>query len=429
MKILLAPWGDPTRWSEISYSMDGERIKSISTLSILSKKYDKVIILAMDSLIDIRPDKRSYLYDEYMGTIAKIQESGIKGYGELVESVHNFIKLSLKKIGIENGEIVVLPSFGSPGGGFRFEGSPEDYVSVGLWKIEKIIENAGEDIEEVSIDLTNGMNFITALTTNICNMVTDIELMRNSRHIEIITEYFNSDPYSPSLKDEDFCIRSVSKIIKDRIDLPYLTIMTDSKKFLGFKSTESDLRVDINETNRNYSKIVPNVLKAIYYPLPLVLKYYAEQSIKENILDIWESAITVSNGQIKRNVFINPNKLYGLLFTNLVCGKIDKEMSLDSISKDSNLIYKKISALSQVLIMKEIRNIKEIALPKLKRSGKESDLYKKLITDDYTTYSAPNKRILIAHAGFQNDYIRIHKDGRLEYEIDVKEILNEMGKK
>ena len=34
----------------------------------------------MDSLIDIRPDKRSYLYDEYMETIAKIQESGIKGY-------------------------------------------------------------------------------------------------------------------------------------------------------------------------------------------------------------------------------------------------------------------------------------------------------------------------------------------------------------
>ena len=103
MKILLAPWGDPTRWSEISYSMDGERIKSISTLSVLSKKYDKVIILAMDSLIDIRPDKRSYLYDEYMETIAKIQESGINGYGELVESVHNFIKLSLKKIGIDLG--------------------------------------------------------------------------------------------------------------------------------------------------------------------------------------------------------------------------------------------------------------------------------------------------------------------------------------
>ena len=427
MKILLAPWGDPTRWSEISYSMDGKKIKSISTLSILSKKYDKVIILAMDSLIDIRPDKRSYLYDEYMETIAKIQESGIKGYGELVESVHNFIKLSLKKIGIGNSEIVVLPSFGSPGGGFRFEGSPEDYVSVGLWKIEKIIENTGEDIEEVSIDLTNGMNFITALTTNICNMVTDIELMRNSRHIEIITEYFNSDPYSPSLKDEDFCIRSVSKIIKDRIDLPYLTIMTDSKKFLGFKSTESGLRVDINEINRNYDEIVLNVLKAIYYPLPLVLKYYAEQSIKENILDIWESAITISNGQIKRNVFINPNKLYGLLFTNLVCGKIEQNRSIESISKDSRLIYQKISALSQVLINKEINNIKERALEKLKTSGKESDLYRNLITGEFVKDPEPDKRILIAHAGFQNDFTRIHRDGRLEYTIDVKEILKKIG--
>ena len=427
MKILLAPWGDPTRWSEISYSMDGKKIKSISTLSILSKKYDKVIILAMDSLIDIRPDKRSYLYDEYMETIAKIQESGIKGYGELVESVHNFIKLSLKKIGIGNSEIVVLPSFGSPGGGFRFEGSPEDYVSVGLWKIEKIIENAGEDIEEVSIDLTNGMNFITALTTNICNMVTDIELMRNSSHIKIITEYFNSDPYSPSLKDGDFYIRSVSKIIKDRIDLPYLTIMTDSKKFLGFKSTESDLRVDINETNRNYSKIVPNVLKAIYYPLPLVLKYYANKSIKENILDIWESGITVSNSKIKRNVFINPNKLYGLLFTNLVCGKIEQNRSIESISKDSRLIYQKISALSQVLINKEINNIKERALEKLKTSGKESDLYRNLITGEFVKDPEPDKRILIAHAGFQNDFTRIHRDGRLEYTIDVKEILKKIG--
>ena len=115
-KILLVPWGDPSRWEEINYCLEGDRAKSISTVKLLSKKYDKVIILSLDSLIDIKPGSDSYVYDAFKETIEKYREEEHKNYTSIVNCVNSFVEKVVNKIGVNNVTNVVLPAYGSPGG-------------------------------------------------------------------------------------------------------------------------------------------------------------------------------------------------------------------------------------------------------------------------------------------------------------------------
>src|SRR5690554_742072 len=54
MKVLIAPWGNPTRWKEVTYSLEGNNLKSKTSLALLQETVnpDKVIIIGLDTLAE-----------------------------------------------------------------------------------------------------------------------------------------------------------------------------------------------------------------------------------------------------------------------------------------------------------------------------------------------------------------------------------------
>lgn len=442
MKVLLVPWGDPSNWREINYALDGKKAKSISTLILLAKKYDKVIILSLDSLIDIHPKEDSFIYEDFTSTIGNDRQGGFKNYSSVIRSVNSFVEAVVKRIGVKNVENVVLPAYGSPGGTISFNGKPEDYISVGVWKVEEILEKHSGEINEISLDLTTGMNFTTSLTTIICDMVGDLELAKNREVDKLLIQYYNSEPYNSKDVDREYSIKMVHKVIKDRLTFPYLTIKEDTQDLLK-KRSPHEISVEVNKVNEAYSRWVLNTIKAVYFPIPLALKYYAGNTTNTNVLELWENDISVSERCINRNLYLNQNRVYALLYSNIILKNISKTKSIEDIRKESKLIYPKISPITMTLIDKELNNLSN-ALKKLRESKKEKELYRKLVCPennmniDYEVLGsdlnhAPleeknskdiDKRNLLAHAGFLNDYINISSDGTIEYTCDVKMILS-----
>ena len=186
--------------------------------------------MSLDSLIDIKPGSGSYVYDAFKETIEKYREEEDKNYTSIVNCVNSFVEKVVNKIGVNNVTNVVLPAYGSPGGLTSFNGKPEDYISVGIWKIEKLLEQYSGNIDELSLDLTTGMNFITSLSTIMLDMIGDMELAKNDRNDHKINiRYYNSEPYNPVNSNKDYSILMVHKFIKDRLTFPYLTTFSTNE--------------------------------------------------------------------------------------------------------------------------------------------------------------------------------------------------------
>ena len=85
------------------------------------------------------------------------------------------------------------------------------------------------------------------------------------------------------------------------------------------------------------------------------------------------------------------------------------------------------------LIHKELSNLSK-AIEKLKNTDKKEEIYKNLTdfaNENNNISEALNereneidKRNLIAHAGFPNEFVKIFKNGTLEYTLNVEEILS-----
>jgi len=56
MKILIAVWGDPERWDEITYEYKGEREEAKSTINLIKRveNPNKTVIICVDTLADNR---------------------------------------------------------------------------------------------------------------------------------------------------------------------------------------------------------------------------------------------------------------------------------------------------------------------------------------------------------------------------------------
>ena len=52
MKLLVSTWGLPRDWKDATYEFEGTFLKSCTTLGLLSRKYDKVVVLVLDSIVD-----------------------------------------------------------------------------------------------------------------------------------------------------------------------------------------------------------------------------------------------------------------------------------------------------------------------------------------------------------------------------------------
>ena len=105
MKLLFAPWGNPTGWRELFYEFEGEKVKSSTSLRILQETIepDKTIIVGLDTLA----------------------EEG-SNYKEVKESAEKKIKEYVSKFGLKNYDILIAPGIGAFPSGI-FHGDALDY--------------------------------------------------------------------------------------------------------------------------------------------------------------------------------------------------------------------------------------------------------------------------------------------------------------
>lgn len=434
MKILIAPWGNPLGWRNITYILKDEseevRTESITSLKALHRKFDHVIVLATESLIDVSESKNSPLYQFYSATVLDQKKKGFQNYESIRSSIRDFIQRSLKEVGIDNAKVCVLPTFGSPGGVINFKGTPDDYLSLGLLEIEKIIGEIGKELDEISLDLTHGINFLTSMTVRLCDMITDVELMKKRNRKVIETKYYNSEPYSSGKKNQEYEIWAVYKSRKSKIDLPYMRIKEESQNIIRINREDNENRELFKSINSEYSNIVKNIITSIYFPLPLLMEYLvAEASFKEltsdNLRKLWIEGVSVSENLIEKHVSLNSSKVYSFLLASALINVVKADKNIKSMKDASSNIYGKISEIGSTLIGNEIRKLED-TIRKMHSSSKNYILYKEAINENIedTGHNQPDRRIMIAHAGFQRDYVKVWKDGTLEYTIEEEKILN-----
>ncbi|MCL4320587.1 MAG: hypothetical protein M1427_05015, partial [Candidatus Thermoplasmatota archaeon] len=269
--------------------------------------------------------------------------------------------------------------------------------------------------------------------TIMLDMIGDLELAKNDRNDHKINiRYYNSEPYNRVNRNKDYSILMVHKFIKDRLTFPYLTIHDDSQDLLK-KLKPYDLPEEVKNINSAHSRYVLSTMKAVYFSIPLALKYYVGKSVKSNILEFWENNISVTDKSVERNMYMNPNRVYALLYSNIILDKVSENKSLSDIEKEVKKIYPKVNPISMPLIHKELSNLRK-AIEKLKNTNKEEEIYKNLTDfakENNNISEVPNEsenkidiRNLIAHAGFPNEFVKIFKNGTLEYTLDVKDILS-----
>ncbi|MGP6293833.1 CRISPR-associated CARF protein Csx1 [Caldiplasma sukawensis] len=434
MKILIAPWGNPLGWRKVKYILrdkNGEISEnSITSLKVLNKKYDHIIILALESLIDLNENPNSPLNEAYVTTILKKRQTSFKDYESIQLSIKDFIENSLKIVGIENAHVCVLPTFGSPGGRVIFKGKPEDYLSLGLLEIEKIISDIGEEVEEISLDLSHGINFLTSMTVSLCEMITDVELIKIKDRDFIEIKYYNSEPYSPEKKSQEYEIFEVYKTKKSKIDLPYMKIKEESRNLIRFDKNENPDKEIFKKINFEYTEIVKKIITAIYFPLPLVLEYLvAETSFKkltsDNLRELWIKGVCIENNLIEKQVSIYYIHVYSFLLVKAVINIVKPEKNIESMKYDSKKIYRKISEIGSALIDYEIYKLDK-AYKEANFGNEDFLFYKDFLKNNNQNviHNVPDRRIMIAHAGFQSEYIKIKRDGTLEYNIEKERILD-----
>lgn len=429
MRIIIAPIGNPLKLNLVKYKLDEFQEKSYSSLKIQAERYDMTFVLALDSLYNIDESKDSIFNEAYLGTIGKIRKNEMSNYEQIQKSIKEFVVEFGRKIGITK-EItpIVLPaqlnleskSFGSPG----------DFLAISLLKIWDFIKES--QVEEVSLDLSNGPNYTSALSMKLMELLTDLILLKNPGAKTVVNSIYNADPIASDEIDKlkTYEIRKVYKNISSRVNISYRSFIEGSKEVIG-KNKKSE--VDLKKLTSEFSNIVKNGIKCLYYNIPLAMIYlkneYVEDEIilSEELLNLWERNIVIKNGKFERLLRLNPINVFYLLIVETAFCNVPTDKNLNSVGKIAENILSKVNESGKVIVNEEIKKIRENIEEFKKWNGSKVFLKDIMDYDSGINNSIkPSKRILIAHAGLQREFVLVSKNGTIEYSIPFNEIIDNL---
>jgi CRISPR-associated protein Csx1 len=436
--LIIAPWGQPAVWSTASYVLEKTEIESCTSLMAVVQHFGNeadVVILTLDSLLDEYTGQKTgrcfECYSRHRDLVKK--SANAKTYVELRNILQEFVKEFVKCLGLFCDPFVVIcPSIGSPGGNWKFIGAPSDFEAVALYELGKrCIETT---YTRIILDLTHGVNFMPAVTLKLAGELASLILAAHGggeRGFEngVELRVYNSDPWIsvggvPRL--------NLNLVHKDRIK----TILTPhqlSSKLLD--TSEENLFMVKNKFNADYLNMVRLPFSAIYYPLPLALcetfRRVGDSPSPLQLLDraliYWCEHVNLVDKLVERLIKLDPDAVYALLLVEAVSRRLEgleRPPSLEDIKKLANL-YKVVNESFYYLIMDEIGNV-ERNLNFLRDSG--WILLSHLLGEDEGREAPPNKRIMIAHAGLQKEFVEINLHTKqLRYRADVRDILYDAG--
>jgi CRISPR-associated protein Csx1 len=483
--LVVAPWGLPPQWRDVMYvlEVDGKCFKSsrrycTTLIPLLLSMEDHVkvgkvdvVIIALDSLVNKytkTEDSTCFkCYNELSMYIDEASKSG--SYNELTlklkEFIVEFIKCLFEKYGLglninNNLNVIIAPAIGSPGGRWVFRGDLQDFEFRVLYELGKLCLT--KPYPKVIIDLSHGINFMPSLVMHLIRKLVSIQLLAHKELRDVTVEVFNSDPIPPLGTSERYIrinravyedVRSILLVhsIPEFIDLSHIAESDES-----LKSKFLPVKIDLTNKVSSVLKVVKLIYSSLYYPLPLVLYYLLHRDVcgcidsLTNVLDRITDYVVVDYGDpnsptIVRPITVNPDTLYIYYIARALCKRIGghsgEAPTIDYIKSEVMPIYEYIHESLPILIGQELSNLERLGkdlkalqnYQSLKGTWKSLDevrlLVKRSSGGEESKKRRPDKRILIAHTGFQDEFIQIliNDEFKLKYVLDPKQILKEAG--
>jgi len=442
MKVVVAPWGYPKKWNEVTYVYNEQTEKSKSSISLIKKAEnpDKIIIVCADTL-----------GDDCVYSFKNPSYNDIKSCAENL--ILDFCQKELSNFTPE--KIIVSYGFGE----FthtKFIGNAVDFYYHALKELALLFVDSLPEINEqidVIFDATHGINYTIILTYRALREILEILAYVYDVNLKVL----NSDPYigrEAKVDKLNINIIEESKILPkiavyksdERPVEPYYLLGNEAKSEIGPKIGKFISQIAFN---RNKSKIYI-FLGSFLYALPVFILSYMINSLElknmiEKIAEEFENNIDLNNSSkleiIRkweyRENFANLIKAYlvSAILEKFGFNRLD-DIPLSKIEELKEKFYNKFPIESNRIDVeigseeekKGIKGIKEkltneyrlyyeIVREKEKAKEKEEEMEK----ED----RGLDKRVFFAHAGFpynaielksENDeiYIRIYENNREE---------------
>ncbi|MEM4090618.1 MAG: CRISPR-associated CARF protein Csx1 [Thermoplasmatales archaeon] len=443
MKVLIAAWGQPAYWKKVRYNFESEDltlrdVESCTTLKILSEHYDNTILVVSESIFDFTADPQKPNNDCANCMNQVHWDVPIDGYKKMIDAIESNMRKVLDCIKIKgNIHIVVMPAIGQPGPKMQFAGKMDNFTSIGLFKIYDLMRNF-DDIEEIAVDVTHGINYMSSLILEISKFLAQVAFLKHapdSNWKGIKMRVYNADPVSNS--SDGGKAYSINKIIEEDVH----SIEINSNKAEPPKdSIVMQHDTDLDPLKEGYSKIF-NMVKSLYYPFPLALcLIYSKLGMTPSLLmkkamNLWDSRTIIKGKIVEHNLTIYPLFAQHLILSDAVSIILDSMalnfdcIGISDIKNISKIIYNRVSVLSETLINQELSKIELNSRNKLPLIEQYlSELYPNSNMPNNSTRSIVNKRIMIAHAGFQYDLTKVKGTNKLclNYDREVENILSKV---
>jgi len=475
--LIIATWGLPPQWRDVKYVLEvdgkciGGSVKYCTTLiplilsmedQIKEGKVD-IVIIVLDSLVDkyTRSDS-SICYNCYSELSSYIDEANrVSSYKELTlklnEFIREFIKCLFKKYWLDisiNLNVIVAPAIGSPGGKWVFRGDLQDYESVVLYELGKLCLD--KPYSKIIADLSHGINFMPSLLMHVMHKLASIQLLAHKDLNKVTIEVLNSDPIPPTGLERDI---NINKAIYENIKS--ISLIHTIPKFIDFSSIvrEDDVlrnkflssKVALSNEVNKVLKDIKNIYSSLYYPLPLLLHYFLCRDVckviegLDSVLSKFLDYVIIdrsnpSNPTVIRPITMNPDTLYTYYVVRALCKRVSihgsEEPTIDYLDSEIKPIYKYVHESLHILIEHELSKLKELCgelrssqdYQSLRNTWRTLYEVKSLVSKSSTKDGKnrePNKRILIAHAGLQEELTEVLIDDKpkLRYVLNPEEIL------
>lgn len=414
MKVLIAPWGNPEGWKEVTYEFCKKKVRSNTSLKILQESIspDKIIIIGLD-------------------TLAK---SG-KTYHEVKNEAEKKIKMHVDRAGLVNYKVIIAPGIGTfPNG--TFHGEALDYYYYLITHLSLILLEHSENPIEFHLDLTHGLNYTTVLTYKVVEEIAKIF----SLFSDVKFKAYNADP-SSLRATESLSINIIEdsvplptppseKISKERTLEPVNMSARERRQLF-----ETDLRI-LREINNNE---LSAFIGALYNGLPLALfRFYPDREKLKDIISLslkcYEKYIIVMyNGRLevrKKLKIGNPLKIYifayvlaTLLHNHNLISTSKKEICLYEIKDVKEKLFKYDERV-KVRIEDDLYTLEQ----KLKEKEiKEWTIYNQLLGN---RIGEPDKRNFLAHSGLEKNVVEVKKESEklmLRYHEESLQTIKKMS--
>ncbi|OAQ20758.1 CRISPR-associated CARF protein Csx1 [Thermosulfurimonas dismutans] len=398
MKLLIAPWGNPFGWNEVTYRFGEVESVSKTSLKVLLEALNPeyIVILVADSLVDKDSLRENTNYAEAKAAVR--------------DKIFNFLKdchIPLDKTKID---ILVLPGTGYFKNGV-FEGEVLDYYYRLLYELARLLNES--DFKEVHLDLTHGLNFMPVLTYRAVKEI--LQVVSFFAPIKFVA--YNADPFVSGGPETVLTLHVVEEI-EELPRFPALSpyeVNVSSRFFEKLVVDENGQKLKV--VGKPRLKEILTFLGGMVYGLPLMLTTFfvpAEEvfSHLKEALNIYEKEIKIrkEGGRLRLTRRARLTPLFRVLtLVWLLLKFFEKENLLET--RQEEIFLHKLESIAKKVFWKNniFRSILGTEMHNLKSIKGFPFDWKLLAEIEGRKPDSPNPRNFFAHGGLEKNAVELRQ--------------------